>query len=93
MHRNNAKYEPYGYSNYRSVNENGDSIIVEKTKAGDFVVCNLSSIVLGNVNVNNDKEIEYVVETQIRAMDNVIDLNYYSVPFAEVTNKKYRALD
>ena len=74
------------------INENGDSIIVEKTKAGDFVVCNLSSIVLGNVNVNNDKEIEYVVETQIRAMDNVIDLNYYSVPFAEVTNKKYRAI-
>ena len=43
------------------INENGDSIIVEKTKAGDFVVCNLSSIVLGNVNVNNDKEIEYFV--------------------------------
>ncbi len=72
--------------------ENGDTIIVEKIKAGDFVVCNLSSIVLGNVDVNNDDEIEYVVETQIRAMDNVIDLNYYSVPFAEVTNKKYRAI-
>ena len=27
--------------------ENGDTIIVEKTKAGDFVVCNLSSVVLG----------------------------------------------
>ena len=74
------------------INENGDSIIVEKTKAGDFVVCNLSSIVLGNVDVNNDEDVEYVVETQIRAMDNVIDLNYYSVPFAEVTNKKYRAI-
>lgn len=72
--------------------ENGDKIIVEKIKAGDFVVCNLSSVVLGNVEVNLDYEIEYVVETQIRAMDNVIDLNYYSVPFAEVTNKKYRAI-
>lgn len=72
--------------------ENGDKIIVEKIKAGDFVVCNLSSVVLGNVDVNLDYEIEYVVETQIRAMDNVIDLNYYSVPFAEVTNKKYRAI-
>ena len=38
------------------------------------------------------KSYGYVVETQIRAMDNVIDLNYYSVPFAEVTNKKYRAI-
>ena len=72
--------------------ENGDTIIVEKTKAGDFVVCNLSSVVLGNVEVKNDEELGYVVETQIRAMDNVIDLNYYSVPFAEVTNKKYRAI-
>ena len=71
---------------------NGDKIIVDKTKAGDFVVCNLSSIVLGNVDVNNDDELSYVVETQIRAMDNVIDLNYYSVPYAEVTNKKYRGI-
>ena len=74
------------------IDENGDKVIVEKIKAGDFVVCNLSSVVLGNVEVNNDEELGYVVETQIRAMDNVIDLNYYSVPFAEVTNKKYRAI-
>ena len=74
------------------LDENGDKVIVEKTIAGDFVVCNLSSVVLGNVDVKNDEELGYVVETQIRAMDNVIDLNYYSVPFAEVTNKKYRAI-
>ncbi|EKQ52177.1 MULTISPECIES: ribonucleoside-diphosphate reductase subunit alpha [unclassified Clostridium] len=66
--------------------------VVEKIIPGDFVVCNLSSIVLGNVDVLKDEELEYVVETQIRAMDNVIDLNYYSVPFAEITNKKYRAI-
>lgn len=74
------------------VDENGDKIIIEKTKSGDFVVCNLSSLVLGNIEVLNEEELEYVVETQIRAMDNVIDLNYYSVPFAEVTNKRYRAI-
>ena len=74
------------------IDENGDKVIVERIKAGDFVVCNLSSVVLGNVEVKNDEELGYVVETQIRAMDNVIDLNYYSVPFAEVTNKKYRAI-
>ncbi|MPQ43758.1 ribonucleoside-diphosphate reductase subunit alpha [Clostridium tarantellae] len=73
-------------------NENGDIIVVEKTKPGDFVVCNLSSLVLGNVDVTSDEELEYIVETQIRAMDNVIDLNYYAVPFAEITNKKYRAI-
>lgn len=74
------------------IDENGDKIIVQKAKSGDFVVCNLSSIVLGNVDVNDDEELQYVIETQIRAMDNVIDLNYYSVPFAEVTNKRYRGI-
>lgn len=74
------------------VDENGDKVVVQKMKAGDFVVCNLSSVVLGNVDVLNDEELGFVVETQVRAMDNVIDLNYYSVPFAEVTNKKYRAI-
>lgn len=74
------------------LDENGDIIIVEKTKPGDFVVCNLSSIVLGRVNVEDEKELQHVVETQIRAMDNVIDLNYYSVPYAKVTNKRYRSI-
>ena len=74
------------------VDENGMTIVTQKIVPGDFVVCNLSSIVLGNVDVCSEEEMEYVVETQIRAMDNVIDLNYYSVPFAEVTNKRYRAI-
>ena len=29
---------------------------------------------------------------QMRMMDNVIDLNYYPIPQAEITNKKYRAV-
>lgn len=78
--------------NSEIVEENGEAVVVQKIIPGDFVVCNLSSIVLGNVDVCSEEEVEYVVETQIRAMDNVIDLNYYSVPFAEITNKKYRAI-
>ncbi|WP_294404226.1 ribonucleoside-diphosphate reductase subunit alpha [uncultured Clostridium sp.] len=74
------------------IDEDGRCVVTQKIVPGDFVVCNLSSIVLGNVDVCSEEEMEYVVETQIRAMDNVIDLNYYSVPFAEVTNKKYRAI-
>ncbi|WP_423738992.1 ribonucleoside-diphosphate reductase subunit alpha [Clostridium cibarium] len=83
---------PMESKNSEIVDENGDKVVIERRKAGDFVVCNLSSIVLGNVDVLDDEELEYVVETQIRAMDNVIDLNYYSVPFAEITNKKYRGI-
>lgn len=72
--------------------KDGDTIIVEETKAGDFVVCNLASLVLGNMNINDDKEIEYVVSTIVRALDNVIDLNYYPLPYAQVTNSKFRAI-
>lgn len=74
------------------VNDKNVYSVIKEIIPGDFVVCNLSSLVLGNLDVCNDKEMEYVVETQIRAMDNVIDLNYYSVPFAEITNKKYRSI-
>ena len=74
------------------VNKNGDTIIVNKTKPGDFVECNLASLTLGTLDVNNQAELEETVRTVVRALDNVIDLNYYPTPYAEVTNKKYRAI-
>lgn len=72
--------------------EDGDDIIVTKTKPGDFVVCNLASLVLGNIDVNNDEELEEVVETAVRGLDNVIDLNFYPLEYAKYTNKKYRPI-
>ena len=83
---------PIEIKNSNIRDDNGRQIVQQEFVSGDFVVCNLSSVVLGNIDVLNEEEVEYVVETQIRAMDNVIDLNYYSVPFAEITNKKYRAV-
>ena len=74
------------------VDENGDTIIVNKTKPGDFVECNLASLTLGKVDVNDPKDLEETVRTIVRALDNVIDLNYYPTPYAKVTNKKYRAI-
>lgn len=74
------------------VDENGDTIIVNKTKPGDFVECNLASLTLGKFDVTDQKDLEETVRTIVRALDNVIDLNYYPTPYAEVTNKKYRAI-
>ena len=70
----------------------GEDHVVTDVKAGDFVVCNLASLVLGNIDLQNDEEMEFVVSTIIRALDNVIDLNYYPTPFAKITNAKYRAI-
>lgn len=70
----------------------GEDHVVTDVKAGDFVVCNLASLVLGNIDLQNEEEMEFVVSTMIRALDNVIDLNYYPTPFAKITNAKYRAI-
>jgi ribonucleoside-diphosphate reductase alpha chain len=67
-----------------------EGMISTQMKSGDFVVCNLSSLNLGRVTTKED--IERVVTIQMRMMDNVIDLNRYPIPQAEITNQKYRAV-
>lgn len=67
-----------------------DDVIMTKTKPGDFVVCNLSSINLGKIETEED--LKRILEVEIRMLDNVIDLNDYPVPQAKVTNQKYRAI-
>ncbi len=72
--------------------ENGQDVVVEETFPGDFVVCNLASLVLGNLEVENDEEIQHVIHTAVRALDNVIDLNFYPIPYAEITNRRMRPI-
>lgn len=71
---------------------NGETVVVSRAVAGDFVVCNLASLSLARIDVDSDREVENVVSSVIRALDNVIELNYYPLPYAKVTNRKYRAL-
>ena len=70
----------------------GDKIVVTQAKAGDYVVCNLASLCLGNINVDEPSEVERITSAAVRALDNVIDLNFYPVPEAEITNHKYRSI-
>lgn len=70
----------------------GEQIVVSETKAGDFVVCNLASLSLGHIHLEDEEELAFCVKTLVRALDNVIDLNYYPLPYAKISNKKYRAL-
>lgn len=72
--------------------ENGDTLVVEITRPGDFVVCNLASLVLGHVNIDDKNELEHIVSSAIRALDNVIDLNYYPISYAKISNQKYRSI-
>jgi len=72
------------------VNANGETFINESRQQGEFVVCNLSSLILNNT--DSHEKIKEVVPVLIRMMDNVIDLNFYPVEEAKNTNKKYRSL-
>ena len=72
--------------------ENGDTVVVNTTRPGDFVVCNLASLSLGNLPVENDAYLSDVVATAVRALDNVIDLNFYALPYAKLTNRRYRSI-
>lgn len=72
--------------------ENGHEIVTKETEAGDFVVCNLASLVLGNIQVDEENELREVIHTIVRALDNVIDLNFYPIPYAEITNMKMRPI-
>ncbi len=68
----------------------GEEVVVTVTKPGDFVVCNLASLSLGNLCVTDYEQLSYVTESAVRALDNVIDLNFFPVPYAEINSKRYR---
>jgi ribonucleoside-diphosphate reductase alpha chain len=70
----------------------GDTVVVTEARPGDYVVCNLASLCLGNIKVDEPSEVQRVTATAVRALDNVIDLNFYPVPEAEITNRKYRSI-
>jgi ribonucleoside-diphosphate reductase alpha chain len=70
----------------------GETVVVTVTKPGDFVVCNLASLSLGNINVEDAGEITEITKSAVRALDNVIDLNFFPLPYAKINNHKYRPI-
>lgn len=70
----------------------GETVVVNTVKAGEFVVCNLASLTLGRLPLEDRQAMKDKIETVVRALDNVIDLNFYPVPFAQITNHRYRSI-
>jgi ribonucleoside-diphosphate reductase alpha chain len=64
--------------------ENGFIAENKKQNRGETAVCNLASINLSKI--NRQEDIERVVPTAIRMLDNVIDLNYYPIESAKFSN-------
>ena len=72
--------------------EDGDTIVVKTVRPGDFVVCNLASLSLGHLPLEDEESMKEKVATVVRALDNVIDLNFYPIPYAQITNHRYRSI-
>ncbi|WP_202904632.1 ribonucleoside-diphosphate reductase subunit alpha [Kallipyga gabonensis] len=72
--------------------EDGDPIVVTKMVPGDYVVCNLASLNLGKIDVQDPAEMEEVTTASVRALDNVIEMNYFPVSAAKVNNANYRPI-
>ena len=67
--------------------------ITLNTSADEIAVCNLGSVNLVNHIVDgklDTAKLERTVRTAVRMLDNVIDINYYSVPQARNSNLKHR---
>ena len=69
--------------------------ITLNTSADEIAVCNLGSVNLPQHIENgvlNQEKLRKTVRTAIRMLDNVIDINYYSVPQAEKSNFRHRPI-
>ncbi|MDL2197463.1 ribonucleoside-diphosphate reductase subunit alpha [Halopseudomonas aestusnigri] len=67
--------------------------ITLNTSSDEIAVCNLGSVNLVNHIVDgklDTAKLERTVRTAVRMLDNVIDINYYSVPQARNSNLKHR---
>ena len=72
--------------------KDGDTVVVTTTRPGEFVVCNLASLSLGRLPLEDEEKMKEKVATVVRALDNVINLNFYPVPYAQLTNQRYRSI-
>ena len=69
--------------------------ITLNTNKEEIAVCNLGSVnLINHVDESglNREKLEKTVTTAVRMLDNVIDINYYSVPQAENSNLKHRPI-
>lgn len=70
-----------------------DGLVVTKSYNDGLVTCNLSSLNYGKVfTTEHEKDLQRIVDIQVRMLDNVISMNRAVVPHAIHTNDRYRAI-
>jgi ribonucleoside-diphosphate reductase alpha chain len=67
--------------------------ITLNTSLREVAVCNLGSVNLANhvtVDGLDEQRLEHTVKTAMRMLDNVIDINFYTIPEARYSNLRHR---
>ena len=67
-------------------------IIVEKMECGDMPSLIQASLHLGNINVDDNRELKHIIDIAVLSLDNMIDLNVYPLPGSAVYASKYRSI-
>jgi len=73
------------------IHKDGKVLIAMYREPGDYVVCNLSSINLGRAYLA-EGVLERLIPIQVRALDNVIDVNHLPLKQALLSNQKNRSV-
>lgn len=68
---------------------NSDGMKSENVQMGTMATCNLSSITLGKIDLDN---LEDIIKYQVRLLDSTIDINNLPVTESIYTNMNYRAI-
>lgn len=72
--------------------DDGKEMLCKQYEIGEIALCNLSSINIFKFMQANEEMRNKVIKYIIRGLDNSIDVSYYPVKEAELSNKKYRYL-
>ncbi len=89
----NTKCNQTGRANRMVHSSNLCTEIVEVTSSDETAVCNLGSLNLAHFvkdNAVDHQQLAVTVETAIRYLDRVIDINFYPTPEAANSNRKWR---
>ena len=85
-----SNFKPSEVINHTVEKEDGENIIIRKTKAGLVHTCNLNSINVANI--DSAEEMKNVCETAVRLLDNAIDFTDVPIKEGDIHNNIYRTI-
>ena len=84
---------PMGSAQTRIEGQGEELHVLQVSRPGDMVAARPAALMLNHIDLSDDEALRYLTETAVRALDNAIDLDEYTTPYARVSKERYRALE